>query len=98
MKNGKGSIDLPKQDGLAPHMMRALGMRLSDIITEFGVEAPEDRLQVMCALMYGEAANAGMSMRQLAEFSVNCWKEQSRHIEATLRQHRAAQLIKKGNK
>lgn len=98
MKNGKGSVQLTGQEALSPHMMRALGMRLSDTITEFGVTAPEDRLQVMCALMYGEAANEGMSMRQLAEFCAHVWKEQKRIIEAQVAQHRAAAQIQKKGK
>ncbi len=62
-------------------------MRLSDTIDQFGVKSPESRLQVLCALMYGEASQAGMSLRQLAEFSVHVWQEQARHVEAAVTAH-----------
>lgn len=91
MKNNNGSVILTEQTPFSPEMMRALGMRLSDIITEFGVTEPEHRLHVLSAMLYGEAANGGMSMRQLAEFCAHAWKEQSRTAEAALQAQRAAQ-------
>jgi len=82
---------------LTPQVMRALGARLSDIIDDFGIKKPEDRLQVLCAMLYGEATQARLSLRELVEFASYIWGEQSKIVESQVEAHRLAQAAGKGH-
>ena len=78
------------EGSLTPQVMRALGARLSDTIDEFGISKTEDRLQVLCAMMYGEATQAQFSLRELVEFASYIWTEQSKLVESQVEAHRLA--------